>query len=192
MSLNFKTLLGDYDKNYGDEFASSETESGIGGLVPIKSIQHGEIALAAGVTSNTDTITTVTTANSIVVMTGVGGYSGTCNSDDVMFKVVLTNATTVTATRHADAGAISAGYMVIEFNEGFVNLIQPNSGGTGTVTIVSVDTTKSIIFPQGVINTSAANDSWQIFYKTDLTNATTVTVDTDTDSTVYFVVVEFT
>ena len=78
----------------------------------IRSVQGGTITLA-GVASNTATITSVNTAKSYVAYLGM---STNVAEDQTLPRVVLTNATTVTATR-AVAGAgggTTASYQVME------------------------------------------------------------------------------
>jgi len=87
----------------------------------LKSVQRGTITLAAGAGSGTATITGVDTAKSVVNILGssnndtvTGGYAG---GQETTSYAVLTNATTVTATRNAAAGAIAmvVSYEVVEF-----------------------------------------------------------------------------
>jgi hypothetical protein len=87
--------------------------------VGIKSIQAGTITIAHATASNTATISSVNTAKSFVIHNGVttinnpgSGYT----VDDWSFRVALTNATTVTATRGGSDQQIILAYTVVEYN----------------------------------------------------------------------------
>lgn len=77
----------------------------------IKSIQSGVISVVTGV--DTATITAVTTAKSYVVFDGMTHSASTGNSS--FSKLVLTNSTTVTATRDGTTGINLISYSVVEF-----------------------------------------------------------------------------
>lgn len=86
----------------------------------IKSIQKGTINIAAGsYTYGTATISSVNTAKAVVIPLGVTcTLQGTAPSaDKFLFRVELTNATTVMAYRGTADGvnAYSVAYAVIEF-----------------------------------------------------------------------------
>ena len=85
-------------------------------LGSIKSIQRGSITVThsgAGSTSNTATITSVTTSKSVILKLG-----HTCNSDIAQTRVELTNGTTVTAYSTVIDGnaTVTVDYQVVEFN----------------------------------------------------------------------------
>ena len=76
----------------------------------IRSIQRGTIAIT--VTSNTAVITAVDTAKAVVL------WGGNSTTTDVFLPayVVLTNATTVTATRGGNDGTtLTVAYQVLEY-----------------------------------------------------------------------------
>jgi hypothetical protein len=81
----------------------------------IKSIQQGTITFTGtNITSGTATITSVDTTKAMCLTTG-GSQSGT---SWLSSKVILTNATTVTASTSNDNGAArtyTTGYIVVEF-----------------------------------------------------------------------------
>ena|SRR5208282_1472028 len=82
----------------------------------IKTIQPGTITIVAGVATNTFTLgTAVTVAKAFIVF---GGFTVNAASNDTdMPYVVLTNATTVTATRNSAGGNITTvAFTVVEFN----------------------------------------------------------------------------
>ena len=95
----------------------SQFVGGGGGGATIKAIQRGVISIAAGAASGTATITSVDTAKSELRFLGGSGYdvSGTVAT---VPRVVLTNATTVTATViNANAtGGLSASWELTEWN----------------------------------------------------------------------------
>lgn len=80
----------------------------------IKSIQRGTIEITAGEgASDTATITAVVTAKTLLNYLG-----SSCDNDSHVnadCKIVLTNSTTVTASRSGNAGAVTVSYEVIEF-----------------------------------------------------------------------------
>ena len=80
---------------------SSLTQFSMGG---IKSIQRGVITISSGSTTNTATITSVDTTKTELRVLGVG-----INANDVTYLpyAVLTNATTITATRLASPTNVS-------------------------------------------------------------------------------------
>lgn len=80
----------------------------------IKSIQRGTISLTG--TSATATITAVDLAKSLVLWGGsdfttAGGYESSHFT-----KMVLTNTTTVTASRQASTGTAILPYQVVEYH----------------------------------------------------------------------------
>jgi hypothetical protein len=83
----------------------------------IKSIQRGTITIADASTTNTATISSVSTSKSLVLF---GGFSTTYASSDnvsrVAGRVELTDSTTVTATRASSSGgSMVVAYQVVEF-----------------------------------------------------------------------------
>lgn len=76
----------------------------------IKSVQQGTIALSA--LSNTATITAVNPAKSMLMFEGEHGSGG---FDTRHAKIVLTNATTVTANYLATGETTTVGFSVVEF-----------------------------------------------------------------------------
>ena len=85
----------------------------------IKSIQRGTIAIAAGTgVSATATIAAVNTAKAVLLSGGWTGVPGSSAPGVERTKIVLTNATTVTATRvGADSNTNQSvvAYQVVEF-----------------------------------------------------------------------------
>lgn len=82
----------------------------------IKSIQAGTIDITSTSASATATITAVVTAKSFVVFGGAVCTVGTPTFENTNAHVVLTNTTTVTATRRAPtASTTQVSYSVVEF-----------------------------------------------------------------------------
>lgn len=80
----------------------------------IKSIQRGTIALA-GVVSNTATVTTVNTLKSMLMILGFMSDNTDGNSGQYLPKLVLTNATTITATKGINTSTTTVGYQLVEY-----------------------------------------------------------------------------
>lgn len=76
----------------------------------MRTVQRGTIAV-----TGTGTITAVTTAKSTLDNLGISSTSITTDPRDTQTYAVLTNATTVTATRTAAADTVTLGYQVIEW-----------------------------------------------------------------------------
>lgn len=90
---------------------------GGGGGATIKSIQRGTISIAGGTNSATATITAVNAAKTELRYLGGGGIDS--NGFPVFATVVLTNSTTITASRastNTPGAAMSASWELTEFN----------------------------------------------------------------------------
>jgi len=122
----------------------------IGGLVlgklpVIKSIQHGSVSIAEATASETDTITSVDTNNSLILYNGKTGNDGNiANASWFFVRLELTNSTTVTATRDEPFEDAVVTYCVIEFYPGIIKSNQSGSitmtGTSNTATINAVNT----------------------------------------------------
>ena len=80
----------------------------------VKSVQYGTVTLGVGITTNTATITSVDTTKTVLINLGntsdgnnAGGMSDFC-------RIVLTNATTVTAISAGSSGSRVVGFCVLE------------------------------------------------------------------------------
>lgn len=148
----------------------------LGGITAgIKSIQRGTIAIT-GATSNTATITSVDLPNSVIHFLGCRVTNGGMNASQVMARIELTNATTVTASVFSSPGAQTntVSYEVIEYYPGIIKSVQRGTiANSGTATITPVDTTKSQLDHLGWVTslTSVTPSAVNLV----LTNATTVT-----------------
>lgn len=79
----------------------------------IKSIQRGVISITNGNTSNTATITSVDTTKSL--LNYLGGNASSGNASDAAARIVLTDATTITANRTGSNNSASFGYEIVEY-----------------------------------------------------------------------------
>lgn len=80
----------------------------------IKSIQRGVVTIADNSATGTATISAVNTAKSVIEFLG-GTGAGTSDQRDSRCTIVLTNSTTVTATRIGAFNACDATFQVTEF-----------------------------------------------------------------------------
>lgn len=133
----------------------------------IQSIQSFSISISG--TSATATISSVTTANSVIIY---NGYQTTQTGRDseqfggIYAKVVLTNSTTVTASTFdtAAAGAVVVKGYVVEFKSSVIQSVQVKefvfgSASTKTISISSVTLANSAILYCGGQTESSAGTS---------------------------------
>lgn len=168
----------------------------------VKSIQYGSIAIGSGAASNTATITSVTTANSLIFWNGATNTAATTNNN-LIADVALTNSTTVTATRTGTgANTCTARFVVVEFVPGVLTSVQ-----RGTITIASGSTSNTATITSvsedvaffNCLGFRSANSSTEradaVLATVDLTAATTVTatraVNDSNDIIVGYQVAEF-
>lgn len=147
------------------------TQINFGGLTfgkkpVIKSIQYGTFFLDSS-TSDTETINSVNTANSMLFYLGMSASSHTPVTEwaDLMVKIVLTNSTTVTCDRIENPSSMYVSFCVIEFYPGIVKsnqsgtiTIADSDGLSNTDTITAVDTSKSICIYLGNTTTYESSD----------------------------------
>lgn len=169
----------------------------------IQSIQQFVTTSTAASTTDTATITSVTTGNSFLVFgnftSSAGGNGGPAK---FAFWRTLTNGTTVTMTRNNSTTETRTNYgAVVEFKTGVLNNIQRgsivlSSVASNTATITSVATANSFCSYLGFQSAAAGSAPDTLWHKIALTNATTTTVTRNTagstSSTVGYEVVEFT
>ncbi len=162
-------------------------------------VQHVEITIAAGATSGTATITSVTTTRASVHFGGfstpeISGHQGWA-------RVELTNATTVTAFRDtSDAGnAVIVRACVVEWDatvasvqHGTITLSSGNA--TNTAAITGVTTTRAAVVFLGFTSSNATAASNSSYASVDLTDTDTVTAtraSTSGDVVLGFCVIEW-
>jgi len=156
------------------QFADGKTDS----------IQQGTVQIVGNATTNTATISSVTTARSAVLFNG-GTTTDTQAADvpSAMMTLSLTNATTVTGVKASSlASTADTNFVVIEFAAGVTNNIQEvnitvaNTASSNTATITSVDTSNTVLFPGGWLAPASNWVGTNTAFTTVLTNATTVTM----------------
>jgi hypothetical protein len=158
--------------------------------------QAGTVSMANGELTQTATITAVDPARALLIWNSAGHDNPVLASAQTY--VLLTNATTVTATREDSTGAITVGFTVLTANPSWFRSVQRGTvtiaaaGTSGTATVSAVSPTRSAVTILGSSNDSAANAQARIV----LTNATTVTLSIDggalgSDTTTAFQLVEY-
>lgn len=173
-----------------------EFQSGI-----IKSSQDGTIALSTSQTSNSGTISAVTTGNAVCIFNGSTYSSSAQNSGDYMLATTLASSTAVNALRGTNSNSVAAVayFNVLEFNAGILN----SSTQSGSVTCppsATVATISAVTSSQAIV----VNGGWNYFGPAgtgitqsclSLTSGTTVAQVSGTSGgpnvTHFFTVVEF-
>lgn len=126
----------------------------------IQSIQQVSITIANGATSNTATISAVTTANTMLVWNGV--FSGTpvrpTDGLNDHCYCILTNDTTITATRTGSKSSLTVKVTAIEFKPTAISLIQ-----TGSVALASGVVSANATITSAVMNNSLCHFNGQSF-----------------------------
>lgn len=151
----------------------------------VKTVQKGTITVGAGTTADA-TITAVTTANTAVAYLG---YTTTVTSNSPITEwaaLSLTTTTNVRATIGSSGGSSTVGYCVIEFQsaalassvQAIADAASPASA-TRTKTITSVTTANTMLIWAGQLTAGGAAYTSGFQYAT-LTNATTITIGTQT------------
>ena len=166
----------------------------------INSIQYGSITIEDTDLSDTATINSVDTSKAAVFFLGSHGSEDPIHNN--LARLVLTNATTVTAFRdHGLNGqSMTLNFCHIEFSTG-INSVQQNTvtiPGLQTQadqTITEVDPSKAILFFCGVTTVSAEFEWYPTHPRIVLLNSTTVRAGANQypyDITVGVSVLEFT
>lgn len=142
----------------------------------ISSVQTGTITTSA-TTSNTATISAVTTSRSAVFWLGNTTTNTATNFGRTYSRAQLTNSTTVTATNGISQTS-TTGYVVVEFSSSSINLVQPiatsltNTNTSDNQTITSVSTSNSMIAHGGF--TAAGNAISNAASTVEITSSTNV------------------
>ncbi len=153
----------------------------------INSLQQFSAAFTSGSTADTQTVTAVTAANTMIAYGGISSASS--GIDIAMYWLTLTNTTTVTLTRTAtSATSRQPFYTVVEFVSGIFSQtaqrgsIVDASVASNTATITSAATAKTICnyLGQKFANSAAYNEQW---IKLTQTDATTLTATKNTAGT---------
>jgi hypothetical protein len=156
----------------------------------IQSIQARSVTLTSVNLSDTDTITSVTQGNAILVPGGIN--TGATSFATFGYRYQLTSATQVTLTRTGTGGSTrTINYTVLEFVSGILNSsvqrgsIALTSAASNTATISSIGTTYGLVnFTGAATNEATMEGIW--YPSLVLTNNTTVTasINTSTATTV--------
>ncbi len=159
------------------------------------SIQPVTVTIGSGQFSNTATITEVS-AKAVLIPAGRRTTSTTDNRG-AFANIILTDATTVTASRGNSTAAATVSCYVFDAGDDLVDTVQYGSitlsGTSATATISSVDTTRTfpLFLGEWVSTNFGAADDY--LSAVDLTNSTTVTAsrgDSGGSNFVKFVVCE--
>ena len=148
----------------------------------ITSFQTGTITLT-NLTESDTLSTTVTQANSILLVTARGG-SDTVGQYNI--RVTLSSdGTTVTATRTTSGSTVTLNYQVIEASEFTVQHFETTLSATGTddQTITSVDTDYAFPVSTG-LSASGGSRSSDDFVSVRITSATNAQLEINSSSTV--------
>jgi len=167
----------------------------------VVSMQTGTITLGSTVTSNTATISSVSTSDSFIIYGGaLNTTTGPYSARTVLVAIDLTNATTVTAVRNLGTDSATVAYTVVELTSGVIKQVQKisvastSSSTTEDTTITAVDMNNSMVLDNGQITGSAALVNTNLYrqYLTSTTNHRFERVGTATTSrTLKATVVEF-
>lgn len=165
----------------------------------VRSVQYGSISLGSGVTTNTATITAVSTATATLHYLGQTCNQSTVGSTSNPMTIVLTNSTTVTADRQGSTGTMTVNFCVVNWQPWAIKSIQQRvvtstSASTSfTDTITSVDMNNTIILYNGAFTSISTPASWM--FSLQLTSATAVTLTrtgaSGTTKTIKYTVLEF-
>lgn len=152
----------------------------------VQSVQRGSITLT-GVASNTTSISSVTTANSVLLYCG---HTSTTNSDYSSEGIRLTfaSATSVQGTRQGTSGNRTVYFSALEFKSAVIDSIQnvtaPKnaSSASGSVTISAVDMSRTWLVWGGKLHTTVSA-GWTYHSYFQLTSTTNIAVTADSSAT---------
>lgn len=165
----------------------------------IDSVEYGSITISAASSSNTATISSVTTARSAVLYLGHTTTAGTGITTSNMPRLTFTNATTITANRSATTGDVTVNFVVVQFASGITNSIQEasisitNTNSTANATISAVTTAKTLVVYGGYTNGSGGggNGPMPYVYLANTTTLTAVRTGTSQTTAVNVTAIEF-
>ncbi len=129
----------------------------------IQNIQQGTITMTAAA-SNTATITAVVAANTIVHYNGATTTDTSASFSIIKNKLVLTNTTTITATRTTGTNNLTARFVAIEFAAGVLNqAVQSITAASNTTALSAAltlfDSRYTLAFHGGWSYNSANSDT---------------------------------
>lgn len=173
-------------------------------MANVVSVQPFEITIGTGATSNTYSLPTgVNTSNSVIFFGGFTTDNTGTAFREFMPRVEITNGTTVTAYRNTSSASfgVTVRGTVVEFDSSLIGSVQRGTVGiasssiSGTATISSVDTSRTVVFYLGHTNSSTTSSGQTVMCRIDLTDATTITANRGSSSsaalTVGYCAVEF-
>ncbi|OWK42486.1 Glycoprotein gp2 [Fimbriiglobus ruber] len=102
----------------------------------IKSVQYGTITIATASTSGTATISAVTNTNTATHLLGWASGNTTFSANHEG-PILSLSGTTVTATRPASTGALTVGFVIIEFQGTALNQHVQNVAATSSSSVTS-------------------------------------------------------
>lgn len=153
--------------------------------------QEGTIAMTTAQTSNTATNgTAVTDGDTVDCYLGASVVTSSTSWSNNQC-VITRSGTTVTATKQFAGTAVTAGFSTLEHQPGVLNSASqkvsdtttPSNASSRTITITSIDTTKTILFFSGMYGNGSASSN-TTFQRGALTSATQITVNTNGNSSV--------
>lgn len=160
----------------------------------VKAVQTVSIDLN-GTLTNTATITAVDLNNTLLFYLGQTSVGNSTNPS--LFAVlVLTNATTVTATCNSNSGStIPVNGLVLEFMPGVIKSVQRgtitvNSVTSNTATVTAVNVAKAALWMLGFSYATTSID-FATLPKLALTNATTITATTGQSPAAFNVIASY-
>jgi hypothetical protein len=152
----------------------------------VTSIQRGTIAIGSGSTTNTATLSSITTSRSVVFHTGYT-ISGSGGPGELPGLLIISSSTQLTAQRGVSSSlTVTVGYAVVEFAATVIENVQVITGNptdrTAILAISSVDTSRSMVLWNGFIWNFVGAAAMDFFYTATLSSSTAVTLANNTSS----------
>lgn len=169
----------------------------------VESVQAFEITIPVDATSATITISSIDPTRSVIFLGGITTTNTGTTYRQILSRVEITNATTITAFRDSISATntVTVRGTVVQFKASTVTSVQQStvtiaaSATSGTITISSVDTTRSALFLLGSTVSTTVTAPQSVFSRIDITNSTTITANRASSSTAAvtlgFAVVQF-
>lgn len=151
----------------------------------VNSVQFGTVAIAVASATGTATVTSVNSSYYALLHLGLTS-SQTSLSYSSAQSILTIAGTTVTATRQSTgSNSVDVNFCLIEFNSSACQqavqnfqVAWTNSSTSTTQAITSVNTANTLLFHSGSSGNSSGGTA-NIFQRADLTNSTTVTIQTN-------------
>lgn len=162
----------------------------------IASVQQGTVSIANGASTGTATVSATT--NGVVFFLHTSSASSSSSAVNFEYTVDL-SGTTVTATRNSSTGAMTLGYVVVDFQSAVIQSIQTRSVTMATSattvndTISAVTMANAMIVWNGVFTaiSSESDYNYRLAMTTTTNVALTRTGTSTTTRTVKYTVLEF-